>query len=71
MKVKQEFSPAFGQWRCAGCSTPLESGEVELQYLGNSFTVGVLVCPQCRQALITEDMATGRMLEVEQLLEDK
>jgi hypothetical protein len=71
MKVNQEFTPESGQWRCAKCNTPLEPGEVELQYLGNSFTVGVLVCLHCRQALITEDMATGKMLEVEQLLEDK
>ncbi|WP_029897738.1 DVU_1557 family redox protein [Desulfohalovibrio reitneri] len=71
MKVNQDFRPESGEWRCATCGTPLEPGQVELRYLGNSFTVGVLVCGRCGHALITEDMACGKMLEVEQLLEDK
>lgn len=71
MKVNQDFSPESGHWQCAKCGSALEQGQVELQYLANSFTVGVLVCVPCQQALIPEDMATGKMLEVEQMLEDK
>ncbi len=71
MKVNQQFRPESGEWECAKCKIPLQPGQVKLQYLNNSFTIGVLVCPQCRQALIPEDTATGKMLEVEQLLEDK
>jgi len=71
MQVNQHFRPPSGQWVCAQCQEPLEEGQVELHYLGSSFTVGVQVCPQCRQALLPEDMATGKMLEVEKLLEDK
>jgi hypothetical protein len=71
VKVNQEFSPASGQWECARCRCSLQPGQVELVYLGNSFTVGVQVCPQCNQALIPEEMATRKMLEVEKILEDK
>ncbi|MCF8027788.1 MAG: DNA-binding protein [Desulfobacteraceae bacterium] len=71
MQINQQFNPSKGSWQCARCRTPLEPGHVALNYLENSFRVGVLVCPRCRQALIPEDMATGKMLEVEKLLEDK
>lgn len=71
MKVNQEFRPQSGRWQCAACQTPLEPGQAELYYLENTFSVGVLVCPRCETALIPEEMATGKMLEVEQLLEDK
>jgi hypothetical protein len=71
MKVDTHFEPPSGQWHCGRCREPLQAGTAELDYLGNSFTVGVLVCLHCHQALIPEDMATGKMLEVEQLLEDK
>jgi hypothetical protein len=71
MKVNQEFRPQSGQWQCAICQAPLQPGQAELYYLENTFSVRVLVCPKCELALIPEDMATGKMLEVEQLLEDK
>ena len=71
MKVNQDFKPESGSWQCGRCNVSLEPGNVELYYLGSTFTVGVLVCPKCEQALLPEDMATGKMLEVEKLLEDK
>lgn len=71
MQVNQQFNPASGSWQCVRCRTPLQPGKVQFNYLENTFTVGVLVCPHCEQALIPEDMAVGKMLEVEQLLEDK
>jgi hypothetical protein len=44
---------------------------VELEYLGSVFSVELPACPQCGTVMIAEDLATGRMFEVEQLLEDK
>ncbi|NLE75080.1 MAG: DNA-binding protein [Actinobacteria bacterium] len=59
------------RWMCCRCSRPLEVGPVELTYLGNSFTLELPRCPDCGLYLIPEELATGRMAEVEQILEDK
>ncbi len=58
-------------WRCAQCSGPLEQGKVTVSYLGNDFPVQELKCPKCGLVLITEELALGKMAEVEQNLEDK
>jgi hypothetical protein len=59
------------RWTCCRCSVPLEVGPVELSYLGNSFWLDLPRCPKCGLHLIPEELATGRMAEVEQVLEDK
>ena len=69
--MKLSFLPADMQWTCQPCGQPLVPGPVELEYLGNLFKVELPVCPQCGAVLISEELAVGRMLEVEQLLEDK
>ena len=65
------FIPDDMDWTCSSCNKKMEPGPVELQYLGNVFKVELPVCPGCAAVLIPEDLATGKMLEVEQLLEDK
>lgn len=65
------FLPADMNWSCRPCGEQLRPGMVELTYLGNVFRVELPVCPKCGAALISEDLAVGRMLEVEKLLEDK
>ncbi|NHZ48462.1 DNA-binding protein [Desulfovibrio sp. XJ01] len=64
------YLPASGNWSCAcgGVPRPLS---VELTYLGSTFNVRLLTCPDCGQVLVDESLALGKMLEVEQLLEDK
>uniref|UniRef100_B8DK01 4Fe-4S ferredoxin-type domain-containing protein n=3 Tax=Nitratidesulfovibrio TaxID=2802295 RepID=B8DK01_NITV9 len=64
------YLPASGNWTCAcgGAPRPLS---VELTYLGSTFNVRLLTCPDCGQVLVDEALALGKMLEVEQLLEDK
>jgi Zn-finger nucleic acid-binding protein len=49
----------------------LQPGVVQLTYMDNVFKVELPVCPKCSAVLISEELALGRMLEVEQLLEDK
>jgi hypothetical protein len=58
-------------WVCCRCSQPLEVGPVQLSYLGNSFTLDLPRCSTCGLILIPEELATGKMMEVEQVLEDK
>ncbi len=56
---------------CAACDRPLEMGKVEASYLGQSFPVELPRCPSCGFVYVSEELALGRMLKVEQALEDK
>lgn len=66
-----EAHTAPSQWICSKCNLPLTIGKVMVSYLGNSYPVDLLHCPQCGLVMVTEDLALGRMVEVEKALEDK
>ncbi len=59
------------QWVCAQCDLPLASSQVNVAYLGSAYPVELLRCPQCGLTLVTEELAVGKMAEVEKTLEDK
>lgn len=61
----------FQGWECGSCKEPLVKGKVTISYMGNAFPVELLVCPKCGQALVPEELALGKMAEVEKALEDK
>lgn len=63
--------PMGPQLVCASCDVPLEVGRVEATYLGQIFPVDLPRCPKCGLVFISEDIALGKMLKVEQALEDK
>lgn len=65
------FSETDARWTCDGCGRALEPGPVVITYLGSEFTVEFMRCPGCGLALVPEELALGRMVEVEKLLEDK
>lgn len=56
---------------CVACDVPLVTGRVEATYLGQSFPVDLPHCPKCGFVWISEDLALGKMLRVEQAMEDK
>jgi hypothetical protein len=56
---------------CAACNVPLQIGKVDASYLGQSFPVDLPRCPRCGFVFVTEELAYGRMLKVEQALEEK
>jgi predicted RNA-binding Zn-ribbon protein involved in translation (DUF1610 family) len=58
-------------WNCTSCGQGLLLKEVELEYMGSRFKVELPTCPNCGLTLIPEDLALGKMQEVEKLLEDK
>lgn len=58
-------------FECLKCGVPMEPGKVTVSYMGSSFPVDLLKCKKCGLVLITEDLALGKMLEVEKALEDK
>ncbi|NTW37473.1 MAG: hypothetical protein HGB17_15425 [Syntrophobacteraceae bacterium] len=64
--------PAEGNnWICAPCSVSLETGKVNIAYLGSMFPVDLPRCPNCGQVFVPEELATGKMEQVEKILEDK
>lgn len=58
-------------WKCGKCGGELQRGLVKASYLGNDFEVEELKCLTCGLVLIDEELALGKMFEVEQSLEDK
>ena len=58
-------------WICDKCKKKLVQEKVKVSYLGGNFEVELMRCPQCKFVFISEDLALGKMLEVEKGLEDK
>ncbi len=58
-------------WICDKCKRELVLSKVKVSYLGGNFEVELMKCPQCGTVFIGEDLALGKMLEVEKGLEDK
>jgi DNA-directed RNA polymerase subunit RPC12/RpoP len=58
-------------WKCARCNKELETKKTVFSYLGLTVAHDVQVCPQCGKVFISEEMAEGKMAEVEEQLEDK
>ena len=56
---------------CARCRLVLLPATVTVKYLGNEFPVELLRCPGCGRVHVPEALAMGKMLQVEELLEDK
>ena len=56
---------------CCRCGIPLEERKTTFSYMGNNFLVDLPCCPKCGQVYLTEDLARGKMAEVEIQLEDK
>jgi tRNA(Ile2) C34 agmatinyltransferase TiaS len=64
--------PATGtDWICAKCGGPLEMTKIRVRYLGSVFTMELPQCRSCGTVMVTEEIATGKMAEAEQVLEDK
>jgi ribosomal protein S27AE len=66
-----QVSDEKSSWSCGRCGAPLVLGSVTVTYLGSGYPVDLLKCPHCGNALVPEALALGKMLEVEQILEDK
>ncbi|MFZ5969228.1 MAG: DVU_1557 family redox protein [Bacillota bacterium] len=58
-------------WVCDKCKKNLELHKVKVRYLEGNFEVELMKCPTCNIVFIGEDLALGKMLEVEKGLEDK
>ena len=58
-------------WVCNLCALPVREMTVRLQYQRTIFALTLPACPKCGMVLIREELATGKMAEAEQALEDK
>ncbi len=58
-------------WQCGGCGVSLEMSKVEVEYMGSKYPVDLPKCPKCGMVFIPEQLALGKMAEIEKLLEDK
>ena len=56
---------------CERCQLPLAEAKTELMYQGVRFDAELLRCPKCGQTYVPEDLALGKLHEVEITLEDK
>lgn len=56
---------------CNKCKISLTLGQVTLSYLGSDFPVELYKCSQCGLVFIPEELAKGKMDQVEKALEDK
>lgn len=64
-------SPQVPSYICGKCKQALVLGRVTASYLGSEFPVELWKCPGCGKILVSESLAIGKMLRVEQALEDK
>jgi hypothetical protein len=58
-------------WKCGICKEALVMKKKVFSYLGHNVSHEALACPKCGQIFISEELAEGKMAEVEQQLEDK
>lgn len=58
-------------WICDKCNKSLEPKKIKVRYLSANFEVELMKCPECNIVFVGEELALGKMLEVEQGLEDK
>jgi Zn-finger nucleic acid-binding protein len=70
--VSDQVDPKESEgWLCAKCGVPLEMRKVEVGYMRSKYPVNLARCPRCGLVFIPEELALGKMAEVEKLLEDK
>ena len=68
--MKEELKNEDGL-TCVKCHVLLEPRKVHITYMKSTFPAILLACPKCQEIYVPEDLAMGKMLEVEKTLEDK
>ncbi len=57
--------------KCHKCNIELEEKPIALTYLGHDFNVKLPCCPNCGQVFISEELAAGRVAQLEADFEEK
>jgi hypothetical protein len=69
--MSTQAEPPVSPLTCGKCKLSLVLGKVTATYLGSEFPVELWKCPGCGKIFVPEELAIGKMLRVEQALEDK
>ncbi len=56
---------------CDKCKVEMEPIDVQFKYLSRVFRHKVPRCPQCGQVSLPEELVTGKMSDVEAMIEEK
>ena len=56
---------------CYKCRKPLAMKRVRFDYLAHNFFAEVPACPICEQIYVSEELAKGKMADLERHLEEK
>jgi YgiT-type zinc finger domain-containing protein len=56
---------------CCKCQKEMEIKRTDFTYLDHSFFTDLPRCPECGMVYISEELAKGRISDVEMQLEDK
>lgn len=56
---------------CDRCGVEMELIEASFDYLSRGFRHKVPRCPECGQVSLPEELVTGKMADVESMIEDK
>lgn len=70
----KELLKSFEKYReilCVSCGIHLELKKTNITYLGSVFSLELPKCPSCGMVFVPEELAMGKMFEVEKILEDK
>ena len=57
--------------KCCKCNVEMVEKKTTFTYLGHEANYNVLRCPVCGQAYVPQELADGKIAEVETLLEEK
>ena len=68
---KEKTGTEESNWRCRRCNLDLVVGPVSVSYMGSRFTTDLPHCPSCGMVFVSEEVALGKMADVERILEDK
>ncbi|MBQ6360786.1 MAG: hypothetical protein IJJ25_06565 [Lachnospiraceae bacterium] len=69
--MEERSKKAAGRYVCKKCGVPLMLKEIHFTYLEHPFHASLPACPVCGNVMIDEELAAGKIAEVEELLEDK
>ncbi len=69
--TEKEKAPDAPKFVCKKCQQEMVMAKVTVSYLGANFPIELLKCPSCGLVYVPESLATGKMEQVEQSLEDK
>lgn len=61
----------YGELKCCKCNMVLAKKKINFDYLAHNFFAEIPACPICGQVYVPEELAKGKIAEVEKQLEEK